>query len=131
MIKKFFSKNISNKQASDSGMAFVLILLLIGFFTKNYLYYQIAIPALILNMIYPRFFYLFAIVWLGISELMGAIVSKVLLTIIYVLLVIPVGLYRRIIGKDSLRLKDFKNERTSVMIDRDYKFSSQDIEKPY
>ena len=131
MMKKIFSKTISNKQASDSGMAMVLILMLFGLFTKNNVFYHIAIPVLILNMIFPRIFYLFAIVWLGISELLGAIVSRIFLTIVYVVLVIPVGLYRRIIGKDTLRLKDFKKERTSVMMDRNYKFSSQDIEKPY
>ncbi len=95
-------ENISNKQASDTGMAVVLILLLIAFFTKTTLYYKIAIPVLIVNMTYPKFFYPLAIVWLGFSELLGTIMSKIILTIVYVVLVVPVGLVRRLLGKDAL-----------------------------
>lgn len=127
----YFPKTISKKQASDTGMAAVLILLLIGFFTENNLYYKIAIPVLIMNMTYPMFYYLLAIVWLGFSQLLGTVVSKIILTIVYVFMVIPVGVFRRLIGKDSLQLSEFKKGTNSVMKKRDYTFSSKDIEHPY
>ena len=73
----FFPKTISKKQASDTGMAAVLILLLIGLFTHNNLYYKIAIPVLIINMTFPMFYYLFAIIWFGFSQLLGTVVSKI------------------------------------------------------
>lgn len=127
----YFPRTISKKQASDTGMAAVLILLLIGLFTQNNLYYKIAIPVLIINMIFPMFYYLFAIVWLGFSQLLGTIVSKIILTIVYILLVIPVGIFRRLIGKDSLQLSEFKKGTNSVMKERNYNFSSEDIKHPY
>jgi len=126
-----FPGTISKKQATDTGMAAVLILLLIGLFTKNNLYYKIAIPVLVVNMIFPMFYYLFAIIWLGFSQLLGTIVSKIILTIIYIIMVIPVGLFRRILGKDSLQLSGFKKSNSSVMQTRDYNFLSEDIENPY
>jgi len=126
-----FTGTISKKQASDTGMAAVLILLLIGLFTKNNLYYKIAIPVLVVNMIFPMFYYLFAIIWLGFSQLLGTIVSKIILTIIYIIMVIPVGLFRRILGKDSLQLSGFKKSNSSVMQTRDYNFLPEDIENPY
>ncbi len=127
----YFPRTISKKQASDTGMAAVLILLLIGLFTHNNLYYKIAIPVLVINMTFPMFYYLFAIIWLGFSQLLGTIVSKIILTIIYFIMVIPVGVFRRLLGKDSLQLSEFKKGTKSVMHTRDYTFLSEDIEKPY
>ena len=130
-IINYFPRTISKKQASDTGMAIVLVLLLIGLFSQNTIYYKIAIPVLVINMIVPMFFYPFAIIWLGFSHLLGTVVSKIILTIVYIVLVVPVGIFRRILGKDSLQLNDFKKGTGSVMKVRNYIFSSKDIEKPY
>lgn len=127
----YFPTTISKKQASDTGMAAVLILLLIGLFTNNNLYYKIAIPVLVINMTFPMFYYIIAIVWLGFSQLLGTVLSKVILTIIYIIMVIPTGVIRRLQGKDSLQLSEFKKGNQSVMQTREYNFYSEDIEKPY
>ncbi len=129
--EKYFPKTISKKQSSDTGMAVVLILLLIGFFTNSDIYFKIAIPVLIINMIFPSFYYLFAFVWLGFSTLLGTLVSKIILSIVYIVLVVPTGFFRRLLGKDTLQLKEFKKNRNSVMKTRNYSFSSRDIEKPF
>jgi hypothetical protein len=117
-FSSFFPKTVSKKQASDSGMAMVLILLLIGLLTGNVVYYKIAIPVLVMNMTFPMFFYYFAIVWLGFSQILGTVVSKIILSIVFFVIVLPVGLLRRIIGKDSLQLNQFKKAGSSVMIKR-------------
>lgn len=127
----YFPKTISKKQASDTGMAAVLVLLLIGLFTNNTIYYKIAIPVLVINMTYPMFYKLLAIIWLGFSQLLGTVVSKIILTIIYIIMVIPVGVFRKLLGKDSLQLSEFKKGNQSVMQTRDYTFLSKDIEKPF
>lgn len=134
MIRKigsYFPGTISKKQASDTGMAIVLILLLVGLFSQNTLYYKIAIPVLVINMIFPMIYYSFAIIWLGLSHLLGTIMSKIILTIIYIVLVVPVGIFRRLLGKDSLQLSEFKKGSNSVMKVRNYNFSPEDIEKPF
>ncbi len=127
----YFPKKISKKQASDTGMALVLVLLLVGLFTQNNLYYKIAIPVLIINMIFPMFYYIFAIIWLGFSQLLGTVVSKIILTIVYFIILLPMGIFRRLLGKDSLQLSEFKKGTGTVMKSRDYNYSSNDIEKPY
>lgn len=127
----YFPRTISTKQATDTGMAAVLLLLLIGLFSDNNLYYKIAIPVLIMNMTFPMFYYPFAIIWLGLSQLLGTFVSKIILSIIYFILVIPVGVFRRLLGKDSLQLSEFKKGNKSVMQTRNHTFVSEDIENPY
>ena len=112
-------------------MAVVLILLLIGLFTGNVLYYKLAVPVLVINMIVPRFFYPFGIVWFGFSGLLGDIVSRILLTIVYIIVVCPVGLIRRLSGKDTLKLTEFKRSEGSVMLNRDHSYTRSDLEKPF
>ncbi len=130
-IKSFFSKPISKKEASDTGMAAVLILLLIGVFSHNNLYFKLAIPVLIINMTYPMFYYYLAIIWLGFSHLLGSVISKIILSFVYIIFVIPVGVFRRLLGKDSLKLLDFKKDKSSVMESRNYDYLPKDIENPY
>lgn len=128
---KYFPKTISKKQASDTGMAIVLVLLLVGFFSHNITYFKIAIPVLVINMVFPMVYYPFAIIWLGFSHLLGTVMSKIILTIIYFAMVVPVGMFRRLLGKDPLQLSGFKKSNSSVMKTRNHSFSSKDIEKPY
>ncbi len=129
--EKVFPKSISKKEASDTGMAMTLICLLLGYFTQNVIYYKIAIPVLVINMAFPMFYYPFAMVWLGLTNLLGMVVSKVLLSVVYILFLMPMGLIRRAMGKDSLNLTGFKKSKDSVMITRDIEFTANDIENPF
>ncbi len=131
ILKKYFPVDISKKQASDTGMAMTLILLLLGLFTKSVLYYKIAIAALVITMAVPMFFFPFAVVWLGLTTLLGEVVSKILLTVIYFIILFPVSIIRQMMGKDTLDLKTFKKSTKSVMVSRNHVFEAKDIEHPY
>ncbi|NLJ07734.1 MAG: hypothetical protein GX437_08700 [Sphingobacteriales bacterium] len=122
---------INKKQATDAGMAMVLLLLLIGFFGHNTLYFRLAIPVLVMLMIFPMLFYPFAVIWFSLAQLLGIIFSKIILTISYVIIVLPVAFIRRLTGKDSLQLRQFKKSASSVMISRDHWFKKEDFETPY
>jgi len=112
-------------------MAAVLILLLVGVFTGRVVFYQLAIPALVLNMIVPKIWYPFAVFWLGFSQLLGDVVSRVLLSVVFFVVVVPVGALRKLGGKDTLKLKEFKRSDASVMISRDHLYTRSDLEKPF
>jgi len=127
----FFSAHITRDQSKDSGMAFVFILLLIGLFTGNRDWFPVAAVALFIDMLFPLFFYPFAIAWLGLSKILGAIMSKLLLLTIYMVVVVPVALARRLPGKDPLKLRAFKKSRMSVLKSRDHLFEAADLEKPF
>jgi len=126
-----FPKTISKKEATDTGMAMTLICLLLGHFTKHDYYYMAAIPALVIDMAFPMFYYPFAIIWLGLTNLLGAVMSRVLISIVYIVILLPMGVIRRMTGKDSLNLKGFKKDTKSVMVVRDYEFTAKDITNPF
>jgi hypothetical protein len=128
---KYFTTTITRDQAKDSGMALVLILLFLGFIVKELLLFKIALAALLIDMIFPMFYYPFAIFWYGISGMLGSIFSRVFLWIIYFIMVLPVALIRRFMGKDPLSLKRFKENRQSVMSSRNHTYTASDLEKPF
>jgi hypothetical protein len=120
------------KEYTDSGLALTLILLLIKLFFKVPISDIWIIIFLILTMTIPRIFYPFTILWLNFSDFLGQIMSKVILFFVYILFVIPVALIRRILGKDSLKLKLFKNNSDkSVFISRNHLFTAEDMKSPY
>lgn len=128
---KKFNTDITDDQCKDTGMAMTLILLILGLYTQNFLYFKIMLPVLLINMVIPSIFRLPAVCWLGFSHILGTIMSKVVLTIVFFLLVVPVGVVRRIAGKDTLQLKEFKAGRKSVMKSRNRKVCREDLVKPF
>jgi hypothetical protein len=128
---RFFPRAISKKQASDSGLALLLILLLAGWFLQDWLYLKLAVPILVLIMTAPAVFRPFAFVWLGFSGILGAIMSRVILSAVFFLMVVPLGALRRLMGKDAMRLSEFRKSEKSVFEVREREFSSADLEQPF
>ena len=128
---KVFDTNISKDQSRDTGMGVVLLLLLIFLRTKKEGVLIAAMLVHIVNMIWPVLYKPVAVVWLGISHLMGTVMSKVLLSILFFLVITPIGVLRRLFGKDSLKLRAFKASQDSATVERNHVFTAQDIEKPY
>jgi hypothetical protein len=109
----------------------VLLLLLAALALKRQWPVTAAILVLLVNATVPIVLKPLAVVWLGVSHAIGAVMSVVLLTIVYVVVVTPMGLLRRAAGKDTLRLTVFRRGDASVMTERRHRFTSADLEKPY
>jgi hypothetical protein len=134
-MKRNFSKviraSVTKEQCKDTGMAMVLLsLLLILFYRNDYVLYG-AIIIQVVNMVWPQLFRPVAVIWFGLSHVLGMITSRIILSVIFIAVVTPVGLIRRMLGADSLRLKLFKRDRESVMEERNHKYIADDIAKPY
>ncbi len=117
-------------------MAMVLIGLLLAVLHKkdghvNPVYLVATIVFQVVNMTAPRIFHWPAVLWFGFSHLLGTIMSKVLLTLIFILVVTPIAIIRRLMGKDPMQLRRFKAGSESVMVERNHTFVAADISKPY
>ena len=121
----------SEKEHLGSGLALTLVILLIGTLAKFRPVTAIVGFCIILLMVKPTVFYPFSVIWLNLSDILGRIMSRILLTVIFCLMVVPVGLARKIAGKDSLMLQSFKKSNKSVFKVRDHKFSKEDLLHPY
>jgi hypothetical protein len=129
--QNYFPSNITKDQAKDTGMAFALICLIVGLLWKKEQLIPVALAFLILNMIWPNAYRPAAKIWIGFSHVLGTIISRILLTILFFVLVTPVGLFRKLKGADSLQLKKWNKKKNSVFEFRNHTYSAKDIEHPY
>jgi hypothetical protein len=130
-MTEFLRRTITKDESRDTGMAMVLLLLIVFISTKRNGFLLGAMALHVLNMIVPNVYRFIAIFWLGLSHLIGTVVSKILLSVVFFLVVTPIGLLRKLSGKDSLKLRAFKASEESVMVRRNHTFVASDLEKPY
>jgi hypothetical protein len=122
---------MTKDQSRDTGMAMVLLCLLLSVYLKQQQLVFAAIALHVVNMTLPQVYRPVAVVWLGLAHVLGMMMSKVLLSLVFFAIVTPVGVLRRLAGKDSLKLRAFKASEESVMLTRNHTFASIDIERPY
>ena len=124
-------RNIGLNEAKDTGLAVILILLIIEYIKRPGWLTLCTMAVLVLTMTYPAALKPLGSVWFGFSHLLGTVVSKIVLSIIFFLIVTPIGMVRQISGSDPMRNKLWKNGDDSVLVNRDHLYSSEDIQKPY
>lgn len=124
-------KNTYPDQWKDTGLALILILLLMTGFTGDTIYLVPAIIATLLTMSWPKIFYPLSILWFGFAHVLGAIVSRIVLTIIFFVIVVPAGLFRRLLGHDPMEFNKWKDDNESAFVKRDHLYSADDLDKPF
>ena len=125
------NKTITSEQCKDSGLALVLICLICFLVWKHHFLILLAVAFLLVAMTYPPIFKPFAKLWFGLSTALGTVVSRIILTIVFFTVVLPVGLMRRMLGKDAMKIKLWKKDNTSVFRRRKHRFAAKDLEHPY
>ncbi len=124
-------REITRAQARDTGLAAVLILLLIAHFRASLTLVAPAIAVLVPDMAGPDIFRPLGFVWFSLANVLRKIVSTILLTVVFLLIATPIGLLRRIFGADPMQGKRWKDGGASVFVTRDHLFSAKDLERPY
>ena len=122
---------ITVEKCKDSGLALVLISLICYQVWKLESLILLAIIFLVVAMTYPLIFQPFARFWFWLSTALGTVVSKIILSVLFFVIVLPIGLVRRVLGKDSMRIKSWKKGKESVFRTRDHRFTANDLEHPY
>lgn len=112
-------------------MAVVLILLLVALRRHQNGYVVAAAVAQLVNMTAPAIFRPAAVVWFGLSDVLGSVASRVILAAVFYIVVTPIGLLRRMLGADTLQLRAFGAGHGTVMRERNHTFVGKDIENVY
>jgi hypothetical protein len=124
-------KVITQDQAKDTGLAMMLILLLIGYFGDSLAILLPSIIVLVITMTRPILFTPLAKLWFEFSHLLGLVGNKVILTTVFLLVVIPIALIRRVAGADAMRSKEWGRSDDSAFIVREHTYTKEDLNNPY
>lgn len=130
-MNKSIHLKLSKNQVTTSSVIFILLLLLAGLIFESSFVAFLTVAALVLALFLPNIYYPFAIFWISLSNLLGKTISAMILTIIFVILVIPVAVFRKWAGKDTLRLRQFGKSNHSVFIERNHLFTGEDLKNPF
>ncbi|GAB4303918.1 MAG: hypothetical protein Kow0090_19490 [Myxococcota bacterium] len=98
------------------GIALLIITTLIfhfkGFSTGAKITTAIALFLLISGLFFPLILAPFHFVWMKFAAGLAWLNSRILLTLIYLLFFVPVGLLLSIFGRDPLKIKDFRKKES-------------------
>jgi hypothetical protein len=125
-IKKIFI-GVTKKQCMEFGLVTVLAAIFLAIYLKQNIFVKGAFFLTLITIIVPIVFYPFAAVWFWLSKVLSVVGSQVLLTIVFFIVVTPVGLVRRLLNKDKLKIEQFKKSTKSVMTDRNHLYTTGDF----
>lgn len=117
----------------SKDFAIVCALLLLGGFslTKQFILLLLMAILLLASLLVPSFFPPLLRPWLAISRIIGEMVTAIVLTAVFILLVTPIGLIRRVIVSDVSIFRSWRAGTKTAFIDRKHCYSSDDIVKTY
>jgi uncharacterized membrane protein len=125
-IKKYII-GITKKQSVEFGLVTILVSTFLAIYFKQSYFVIAAFFLTLITLIVPIVFYPFAAVWFWLSKILSAIGSWIILTTVFFIVVTPVGIIRRLLNRDSLKINQFKKSTKSVMTDRDHLYTAGDF----
>lgn len=128
---KNHKSQLSKEQVKDTGLAMVLITLLFTYWGHSFKAVPLALVLLLITMIWPEAYRPLAVVWFKFSHLIGQVMTKLLLSMLFFILLTPIGLIRSFLGRDPMQLKKWKRDEVSVFKIREYMYIPQDLERPF
>jgi hypothetical protein len=120
-------QDISKEQTREFGMVTVLVTCFFAFYLKKNNLTPVIFILSLLTLLFPLIFYPFAFVWFGFSKIMGKVSTGILLGVVFFIIVIPVGLIRKMMRLDGLKIKQFKKSTGTVMVKREHIYVDSDL----
>ena len=122
---------VSDIQIRETGILFGAVCVILGLYTSDQYWFFIAIGVLLVTLLIPIFLKPLAFLWFGFSKALGWVTSRIVLFLIFWGLVTPVGLIRKVMGRDSMRLRQFKRGSSSAFTERKHEFTASDLKYPF
>jgi hypothetical protein len=126
---KFLLKKMRDADKSKAQLVIVTGLVVLYFiFKSRYPYLLIAAGAIgVVSIAIPILGDLIVKGWYKLAEILGAINGRILLSIVFFVVLLPVALLAKIGKKNPLMLK--RENGKSVFVDRDHKYTPKDLEQ--
>jgi hypothetical protein len=121
----------TKEQTKDTGIIIALVCLFIAFYEANTNLLIAAIIILFFNLLICNIYKPITILLLNISHILGKLTSPIILFLLYIILILPVGMFRQLMKLDSLSLTQWKKDDLSVFKVREHSYEPKDLNDPY
>ena len=121
---------ISMRWSKDKETILVLILALLVWYkaSRHPVLLWIAGALLLAGVFAPPLSRAIHWAWMKLSTVMGAIMSTVILTLVFFVVILPLGLFSRLFGKNELIVDP---AASSIYKEREHTFIKTDLEQPW
>jgi len=120
---------MDEKWGRDSALIFALIFIFLGY--RGYVWgLGLAALIIVLLVLYPAALYPLGYLWHKIAEVLAGVMNAGIFSLVFFLVVTPIGYLHRIISGDMRSLK-VRRERTSAFIERGFAVDKKSLLKPY
>ncbi len=132
MIEELKNISNSNKDIKSFGITIGVILFIISAFLMYYnkeAYQLIAIIAsifVLLGVILPILLKPIYFVWMIFAAILGWVMTRVILSVVFYLIITPIGLITKLIGEDFLSLREVESDSYW-----NYRDSSEELNQNY
>ncbi len=100
-------------------------LIIVYWVSPKKIYLLIALIFIVIGVVSPFLSAKISWVWLKFAELLGSVMSKIILSIVYFVFLVPIAIVQRLIKKNPLNLK---RQEGSYYTERNKKYSPKEIE---
>lgn len=108
-----------------SIIAIVAGFAIIALITRNY-FFLIVCGIAIISFPFPVLKKTVHKTWVKVGEIVGWLMHRIILSILFYLILTPIALLKKIMGNDSLQIS--RKERNSTFIPRNHLYSPKDME---
>jgi hypothetical protein len=117
-------QEITKEKNLETFLVLVLALVVIGYLSNRPLFYLISIGLGAVGLFIPFLASWITFLWLSFSEILGGVMSKILLSIVFFIVLFPVALLKKIFTKK-------KKMESSNWTDRNHTYTAKDLQNPW
>ena len=122
-------KKIQNKWVNDTALIAALVFIVLAYF-YHIGFIFVAVIILCFLIITPSFLTPLGYIWYMFALLLSKVVGTLFFGFVFFVVILPIGIARRLMGKDDLLLRNWRSSKTSL-IKRNHLFSKDNLERPY
>ena len=136
MFEEINNIKTDKKSLKSFGVTISIILFfitLIFLINNNPVFKNLGITSsvfLILGLMAPMVLKPFYLIWMIFAVILGWVMTRVILSVLFYLIISTIGIFARIVGKDFLNLKSKNNESYWNIRNKEYELN-QDYEKQF
>lgn len=130
-LSKIVITQISQIQLLETSLVAILLCIIIGLVQGQSGWFIAAVVIAGIGLVLPKIMYPVAVFWFSLGNALSLIISPLLLTIVFLLIIAPIGIVRRWLGRDSLQLRWHKQNSDSMFKERDYTFTTSDLKNSF
>ena len=127
------SKRDLRKFGLTIGIALIVVSVLLAINGKNSTFYfgALGLLFLVIGLVAPRTLKLLNIIWMSISIILGWLMTRLILIILFYVVLTPIGLLSKLFNKDFLDLKIEKEKQSYWQKRNPKKFDPADYERQF